>query len=292
MRKPPILLAKRPISSQVNKKKPKTYQYRYGCWLLLLLLVALAMFVGWHFVHDDTINQHFRFGKSMTSIIEGRNVIEAKFSRARDQPTTTIISQQTLFEASILKPSLSPYSTPLVGSVKKAESSEIEKTSSKDTGKMHDATSLELVQAGKPFMAPTKAPVRSQKKKKPPRDPPLYNFESEWGYKGEHKYIKVNYLQDKIPLKKDRRVVFTNISVINHFYRDNRELPSDIPGNPRELQKANAILRMHPMQIYTPLPHENTLEDAMIYVKNSPSCTSVPLFLTMATGKCAIFFIL
>ena len=129
---------------------------------------------------------------------------------------------------------------------------------------------------------------RPQKKNKPKKkrfkdELELYNFQPEWGYRGEWKYIQVLSTL-KIPLKKDRRVVFPNLTITKPG-RLLDDQPSGVLGSPRELVKANNILKMHPF-------HQNDswsdgslpLEDVMVLLKNSPHCLNLqPIFLTMAT---------
>jgi hypothetical protein len=125
-----------------------------------------------------------------------------------------------------------------------------------------------------------------KKKKGKKRDP--FNFvveiDPDWGVQGKWdlKYIKV--MPTKKPmLKKDRRVVFANIT--HHISeRATRAAPSGIPGAPRELAKANKILERHPLYQNKAFDkHEHSLEEVMYFVKNSPTCTKQPIFLTMAT---------
>ena len=110
----------------------------------------------------------------------------------------------------------------------------------------------------------------------------LYNHEPEWGFQGELPYIQVMPTQ-KIPLKKDRRVVFPNLTFIKPS-RDVLEVPSGVLGMPRELTKANQVLQTHPIygqsQWYD---GSSTLEDTMEFIQKSPHCYQKPIFLSMAT---------
>lgn len=111
----------------------------------------------------------------------------------------------------------------------------------------------------------------------------LYNYQPEWGYNGEFKHIQVLPTL-KIPLKKDRRVVFPNLT-ISKPSRDPLELPSGVLGESRELRKANNVLKTHP--IYGKpewYDGSHSIEEVMSYIQQSPYCyLQKPIFLSMAT---------
>jgi hypothetical protein len=131
------------------------------------------------------------------------------------------------------------------------------------------------------------------KKSKRPRDPYNYvvDIDPDWGVEGKWdlKYIKV--MPTKKPLlKKDRRVVFPNFT--HHAVAASgagagvtiREAPSGIPGSPRELLNANAVLERHPVYQNKQFDmHTHSLEDVMYYIKHSPTCVQQPIYITMAT---------
>lgn len=110
----------------------------------------------------------------------------------------------------------------------------------------------------------------------------LFNHEPEWGYNNELPYIQV-LNTPKIPLKKDRRVVFPELSFVKPS-RDPSELPSGVLGMSRELVKANAVLQTHPLYQNTEwFDGSKRLEDTMQYIQQSTYCVEKPIFLGMAT---------
>jgi hypothetical protein len=145
---------------------------------------------------------------------------------------------------------------------------------------------------GKPGKAPPPNTTGGKKPKRP-RDPYNYvvDIDPDWGVEGKWdlKYIKV--MPTKKPLlKKDRRVVFPNFT--HHAVAASgigagvasREAPSGVPGSPRELLKANAVLERHPVYQNKQFDmHTHSLEDVMYYIKHSPTCLQQPIYITMAT---------
>jgi hypothetical protein len=110
----------------------------------------------------------------------------------------------------------------------------------------------------------------------------LLDFESNWGYNSEWKHIEVLPTL-KIPLKRDRRVVFPNLTVT----RPTRDLglpPTGIVGHSRELLHANEVLQRHPIfgkSEWTDGRHG--IEEVMVYIQQSGMCQNKPIFLSMAT---------
>lgn len=111
----------------------------------------------------------------------------------------------------------------------------------------------------------------------------LFNFQPEWGSNGEFKHIQVLPTL-KIPLKKDRRVVFPNLTMLRPS-RNILDLPTGLLGESRELRKANEILRSHPLHGKPEwYDGQHSLEEVMVYIQNSPYCyQQKPVFLSMAT---------
>ncbi len=83
----------------------------------------------------------------------------------------------------------------------------------------------------------------------------------------------------KMDIKKDRRVIFPNITITKP--ERSSEPSTHELGNPRELVKANEILKGHPLHQFE---HNNKeLADVMFYIKNTESCLQKPIYLSMAT---------
>lgn len=137
-------------------------------------------------------------------------------------------------------------------------------------------------------------------KKKKKKDPnawmykDVYNHEPEWGLNKDLQYIASMHTPNKIPIKKDRKVVFTNITVSSlRHERDPDDAPTYVRNSPRELLKANAVLRTHPLHLPSPEDLERgkpfynhtglLLPDVMTYLKNTRFCSDKPIFIGMAT---------
>ncbi|RYG70142.1 hypothetical protein EON64_00930 [archaeon] len=151
----------------------------------------------------------------------------------------------------------------------------------------------------KPKMKPDKAsrdhveaplvleiPSKKYKKGNPYWTPKIYNHLPDWGSQHELQYIDMMPTPKKIMLKKDRKVVFPDITIpfpsrdVSLQGRD--ETPADLP--PRAAQQATSLLQQHLVH-RTPAysSGQHNLEDVLYVLQRSTECIGTPLFLTLAT---------
>jgi hypothetical protein len=140
-----------------------------------------------------------------------------------------------------------------------------------------------LMKTPQPKLSVKEKRDKNSKKQKRFQTDRLYNYQADWGFPNKHpeKYIEILPTQ-KIPLKKDRRVVFPELSIIKPTRPPGQ--PSQILGSPRALVETNQILQNHLFLRNTTLTKGDIpLDEIMIILSQQQECRNKPIFLTMAT---------
>jgi hypothetical protein len=109
----------------------------------------------------------------------------------------------------------------------------------------------------------------------------LYNYQSDWGFQGKEKFIEV-LPTNKIPLKKDRKVVFPQLNIAKPIRPAG--VPSNLVGSPRSLLKATEILQQNQLYLNETLySGVLALDEVMYFLQKQSVCRRKPIFLSMAT---------
>jgi hypothetical protein len=144
-----------------------------------------------------------------------------------------------------------------------------------------DKTSM--VKTPQPKLSSKEKRDKNSKKQKKFQTDRLHNYQADWGFPNKHpeKYIEILPTQ-KIPLKKDRRIVFPDLTVVKPTRPSGP--PTGILGSPRALLETNRLLQNHLFLKNTSLTTgEIPLDEIMIILSQQQECYNKPIFLTMAT---------
>lgn len=277
--------------------RPQASRTRSTCWLAVLLALVIALFLSTYVAMENRSGGAlFKTFSNQLPTLEtvppGQQLSLSDSTKAEKELTKGIkittdddYKEDNTGQLKVKEAKASPTNV----SVKVYGQTTIEEngkqlSSSKHVANKSEATQKNSKKTGAKNESKSKYEKDKKKKKKRKRyDAPLLEIEPDWGFHGELRHIEVLPTK-KPPLKKDRRVVFPNITLSAPVR--SMEPPSGVPGIPRELIKANAILRSHPfledMQ-YSSSVAEKDIEAVMYYLKNTPYCSDKPIFLTMAT---------
>ena len=144
-------------------------------------------------------------------------------------------------------------------------------------------------------------PKPKMKKSRPPRGPDdwmydnVLNLDEEWGYPHpaggqgvtNSSLYNLTHIQimptDKIPIKKDRRVVL--LLSEESLPSRQRAPPTLLLHQPRELLLSNRVLATHPFfQLMKTFNSSSiSLEQVLVYLKAQSVCSHSPVFLAMAS---------
>ena len=164
------------------------------------------------------------------------------------------------------------------------------------------STSTKPILVSKPKAKPKKVKPKKTRKPRGPDDwmyDGVYNVDEEWGYPSpaggrgftNSCWYNLTHIKimptDKIPIKKDRRVVLTlqnydnrnSLKAIDSY----NSTPTFQVGSPRELLHANRVLQAHPFFHRPPSLNASCLEDVLVFIKEQSQCARSPVFLGMAT---------
>ena len=109
----------------------------------------------------------------------------------------------------------------------------------------------------------------------------VYNYQADWGYDHREKFIEI-MPTNKIPLKKDRRVIFPGLEIAKPVRPDGE--PSGVRGSPRALLEANNVLKSNILYWNETLSSGVLpLDEVMVSLQREPVCFQKPIFLSMAT---------
>jgi hypothetical protein len=219
-------------------------------------------------------------------------------------------------------PTSDPILSPPVRHPQSSEDSQSSQTNPTVTVKVNNDKKKEKKNnTNKPKPKPKPSPKEKKKKMRNPYwTPEILDIDSDWGSKGEWKFIEMMYTPKKIMLKKDRRVIFPNISIpvpsratmlplgtsydlsetsTDSFSTSTNRLRASINSdtgssiNNGSIAVQQSLTQLHSHLFYTHPDYQSSsipLDEALLSLSKDPRCSQTPLFLTMATVGDALYW--